>query len=52
MRHVLRDLEEAMSVSAFGVNHPFGDPFAVELSHLLTQAVVLQQDRSIRPSGK
>jgi hypothetical protein len=49
-RHVLGDLEEAVSASAFGVNHTFGDPF--ELGHLLDQVVVLQQDRTIRAGSK
>ena len=51
-RHVLGDLEEAVSASTLGVNHTFGDPFTVELSHLLDQVMVLQQDRTVWAGGK
>ncbi len=43
---VIGDLEDPVRPAALGVHHPLGDPFAVELGHLLDQVVVLEQDRT------
>jgi hypothetical protein len=40
------------SAAALGVNHALGDPFAVELRHLLDQVMVLQQDGTVGAGGK
>ena len=50
-RHVVRDLKVAVRARALGVHDALGDALAVEMSELVDQVKVLQQQRAVLADG-